>query len=89
MDKKTKECINELKQEELVIESEIKSLQTKLEKINEDKWKIYAKIKIDSDKIECSYCGYFASKKENPEEALTYNESIRNGYRYYCGNCSE
>ena len=89
MDQVSKDRITKLNQEEILIRNEIKVLETKLDMIGEEKWKIYAKRKIDSDEIECAYCGYFASKKENPGEAEVYNATIKSGRRYYCGNCSE
>ena len=53
------------------------SVKLKLENICEEKSKIFTQLKLNSDDIECSYCRYIVSKKENPDEAVvSYNDYI-------------
>ena len=86
MNKSSKELLKKLDEQEKAIQNEINELALKLDHIRNEKYKIYTQLKLDSDDIECSYCGYFASKKENPDEAESYEDSLRKGIRWYCGN---
>jgi Holliday junction resolvase RusA-like endonuclease len=86
MDTRTKEHIFELREKEKILEQEIESVKSKLENIRKEIADIYTQLKLNSDDIQCSYCGYIASKRENPDEAESYNDCIKKGKRWYCGN---
>ena len=86
MNKAYKELLKKLDEQEQAVLLEINELSLKLNDIRNEKKKIYIQKKIDSDDIECSYCGYLESKKENPDEAENYNECLKRGIRWYCGN---
>ena len=85
MDKNTKELLEKYKNQEQELKKELENVENRLTHIQKEKEKIFIKIKLNSDEIECSYCGYMASKKENPEEAESYDYCIGRGLNWYCG----
>lgn len=78
--------LNELNDKVKVLEEKIKEINLELKTINDEKLKIYIEKKLVSDEIECTYCGYSASKKENPDEAESYNKAIKEGRSWCCGS---